>query len=81
MKGIALKTVVRVYSSCSDLCDLLWRLFLFDMFVGLRHERALWNQDGVNFGTVKWAELHSFCLLPGSSSEGSFFFPLFVYFQ
>lgn len=79
MTGMALQTVVRLYSSCSDLSDLLWHLFLFVMFVGLRYECALWSQDGVHFlllaGTVKWAELYSFCLLPSSSSEGSFSFP------
>lgn len=76
---MALKAAVRVYSSCSDLSDLLCCLFLFDMFVGLRYECALWGQDGVHFlllaGTLKWAELHSFCLLPSSSSEESFYFP------
>lgn len=79
MTGIALQAVVKSELSCSDLSDLLWHLFLFDMVVGLRYVCALWSQDGVNFlllpSTLKWAELHSFCFLPSSSSEGSFSFP------
>lgn len=31
MTGMALKTVVGVYSSCSNLSDLLWLFFLFDV--------------------------------------------------
>ena len=80
---MALKTAVRVYSSCSGLFWFTLGFVLFWDVCGAEVRACLVEPGQSSFSPLGWffkaqfplAELHSFCLLPSSSSEGSFSSP------